>query len=498
MTDLLWALIALQIAMGGFDTFFHHEFTERLPWRPSQRQEMRLHGVRNLIYSAVFVLLGWTQPQGWFAYALLAGLFIELIITLIDFVEEDRTRKLPGTERVLHTVLALNYGAILALFTPVLLEWGGRTSSIDVVNYGLWSWLTVPAAVGTLVCGFRDLAAAKRLETLGHRSIRKLIPAFVEPKTVLVTGGTGFIGTRLVEALVSAGHNAIVLTREAEHASHLAQPVTVITDLDQIANAHRIDAIVNLAGHSIAGGLWTSAFKKKVKQSRIQMTRDLLELVKRLDHTPDCVINGSAVGAYSHQTDGPVDEATPVRGDGSFSEELCHAWETVAEGFTRNGVRTVILRLGMVLDWAGGPLGQMLIPFEWGAGGPFGNGKHMMSWISRDDAVRIILTALEDTAYAGPVNAVAPRPISNKCFASALGEALNRPSFATMPSWVLTTLLGDLGREIFLADQSVHPTKLKDYGYVFLDPNLESVFQPFSVKRPECLRLAAQPATARE
>jgi hypothetical protein len=119
-SPVLWTLIGLQIAMGGFDTLFHHEMTERLAWRPSQHFELRLHGARNLIYALLFLALGWTRPQGLWAMAVIALLFVEAIITLIDFVEEDRSRSLPASERVTHTLLALNYGAILALLLPVL------------------------------------------------------------------------------------------------------------------------------------------------------------------------------------------------------------------------------------------------------------------------------------------------------------------------------------------------------------------------------------------
>ena len=123
MTPLLWTLIAIQIAMGAFDTFYHHEMTERLAWRPSQRHELRLHGVRNILYALLFLILGWSEVHGYLAVMVIAVLVAEIVITLMDFVEEDISRKLPASERINHTLLALNYGAILVLLVPVLIEW---------------------------------------------------------------------------------------------------------------------------------------------------------------------------------------------------------------------------------------------------------------------------------------------------------------------------------------------------------------------------------------
>src|ERR1700723_2942874 len=123
MTPLLWTLIAIQISMGAFDTFYHHEMTERLAWRPSQRYELRLHGVRNILYALLFLILGWSEVHGYLAMMIIAVLVAEIVTTLMDFVEEDISRKLPASERINHTLLALNYGAILVLLVPVLIEW---------------------------------------------------------------------------------------------------------------------------------------------------------------------------------------------------------------------------------------------------------------------------------------------------------------------------------------------------------------------------------------
>src|SRR5579871_5097365 len=155
-STLLWILIGIQIAMGAFDTFYHHEMTERLAWRPSQRHELQLHGVRNVLYALLFLTLGWLGVHGIWAIVVIAVLAAELVITLMDFVEEDLSRKLPASERVNHTLLALNYGAILTLLLPVLVEWAGRPTGIIFVSYGYWSLLAAAAAIGVVVFGMRD------------------------------------------------------------------------------------------------------------------------------------------------------------------------------------------------------------------------------------------------------------------------------------------------------------------------------------------------------
>jgi hypothetical protein len=150
---LLWILIGIQIAMGAFDTFYHHEMTERLAWRPSQRHELQLHGVRNILYALLLLTLGWLEVHGIWAIVVIAVLIAEVVITLMDFVEEDLSRKLPASERVNHTLLALNYGAILVLLVPILIEWAGRSSEVQWVSYGHWSILAAVSATPSRFLG---------------------------------------------------------------------------------------------------------------------------------------------------------------------------------------------------------------------------------------------------------------------------------------------------------------------------------------------------------
>src|SRR2546421_5886854 len=165
-SPLLWTLIAVQLALGLFDIVYHHEIMERLAWRVSQRRELKLHGARNLAYAVLFLALGLFELKGVWAMLVIAVLAAEIIITLIDFVEEDLSRKLPASERVTHTLLALNYGAILVFLGPVLGGWAMRPTALVPASYGLWSAIAAAAACGVALFGLRDLAAAARVQRL--------------------------------------------------------------------------------------------------------------------------------------------------------------------------------------------------------------------------------------------------------------------------------------------------------------------------------------------
>src|SRR5437762_12358907 len=164
MTTMLWTLIAIQTAMAAFDTIYHHVLTERLAWRPSQRHELALHAARSFVSVALFLVLGSLEPHGVFAMLVMLALAIEVVITLADFIEEDMSRKLPASERVNHTLLAINYGAILVLALPLLAAWAGEPAAVKFVSYGYWSALMAFAAFGAAIFGARDMTAARRPE----------------------------------------------------------------------------------------------------------------------------------------------------------------------------------------------------------------------------------------------------------------------------------------------------------------------------------------------
>lgn len=466
MTDpILWTLIALQIAMGAFDTLFHHELTERLAWRPSQATELRLHAVRNGFYAIIFLTLGWSEPHGLFAWALIALLALELGITLWDFVEEDMTRALPATERITHTLLALNYGAILVLALPVLTEWAARDSAVLAAHYGAWSWLCLAAAGAVVAFGLRDWLAARRAPALAEPDAAPLA-AGLPRSHVLIAGGTGFVGQRLVAALVGAGHRVTVLTRDPAKAAGLPMPVTILTDLDQVPAEARIDAVVNLAGEGIADGPWTAQRRDRIIGSRLAMAAAVDRLLVRLRHRPATLITASAIGWYGLQGSTELDERS--RPAPCFSHEVCAATEAAAEPARQIGLRVVSLRIGLVLGLQGGVLARLLTPFEFGLGGRIGSGAQMMSWIHRDDLVRAIIHCLGEVSLAGPVNATAPKPVSNAAFAAALGRSLRRPALMPLPALPLRLALGDMARELLLGGQTVMPAKLQASGFRFV------------------------------
>ncbi len=476
-STLLWSLIALQVAFGAFDTLYHHELTERLPWRASQKDELRLHGVRNLFYAAIFLVIGWMEPKGVFAAALLAVLAIEIVITLMDFVEEDRSRRLPASERVLHTLLALNYGAILALLAPQLVAWSGEPAGVRLVSHGLMSWLCVFGAVGTTLFGLRDLGAAGRLARMKARRAGPLAAGLKAGSRVLVTGATGFIGSRLVEAMVAEGVHVTALVRDPKRAMEkLPAPIRLVSDLSAIRNDETVDAVVHLAGEPLADGLWTEKKKARVVESRRNLTHELIGLMARLAHAPDVFVAASAVGWYGMSGEEPLTEADSAC-DKSFSHESCAAVEEAARGAEILGVRVVRLRIGLVLDPAGGLLARMLLPFEFGLGAPFGHGRQMMSWISRDDLVRLIVYAVRNPALAGAVNATAPQAATNNAFTKALAKALGRPAIFRIPAAPLRLALGAFAEELLLGGQNVKPAKALAAGFVFADADLEAALR---------------------
>jgi len=474
-SSLLWTLITIQIAMGAFDTFYHHEMTERLAWRPSQRHELQLHGVRNMLYALLFLTLGWLEVHGVWAMIVIAVLVAEVVITLMDFVEEDMSRKLPASERINHTLLALNYGAILVLLLPVLIEWARESVAVKTVFYGYWSVLAAVSAAGVGIFGLRDLAASKRLARLSGTAATNLVQELPGRQTILVTGATGFIGSRLVSSLANAGHQVIALVRNPAKADVLHPPFTLITSLDQLSSDTKIDAIVNLAGEPIGNGLWTEAKRRKIVDSRVGITEDVVRLIGRLDRRPAVMLSGSAIGWYGLWQDQPLTES--AKAHACFSHELCDAWEKAAARATEYGVRVVCLRTGLVVGTEGGFLTRMLTPFEFGLGGPMGSGKQWMSWIERDDLVRLIVHALARSDLSGPINATAPIPVTNMKFTEELGRRLKRPALFRIPAALLRHVAGDLADELLLGGQRVIPNKALSSGFVFRHETLRSAFE---------------------
>lgn len=471
----LVTLLSVQILMGGLDILYHHELTEGLSWRPSAARELKLHGTRNALYAVIFITIGYFEPHGVWAQVFAGILLIEILITLADFVEEDRSRRLPSTERILHTILAINYGAILALFIPVLHTWSQLDSILVFTGHGLLPTGMAFCALGVFVCAIRDFwrsIMVNRLQNPNPGSLTDILP---ERRHFLITGGTGFVGRRLIASLLENGHEVTVLTRDIRKAAALELPVRTLTTLETVANNNHIDVIINLAGEPIAGGRWTEQRRQRIYESRIGTTSALVDLMNRLEHKPEVFLSASAIGWYGPQGDDTFPETE--EGSPSFTRLICQAWEAEARRAEALGIRTCLLRIGLVLDRDGGILSGLLPVFELGLGGPIGNGRQWMSWIHRDDLVRLIAHAIVTKTVTGPINAVAPNPVRNREFAATLACALNRPAVIPLPALPLKIALGTMAEEIMLSGQRVIPWQASASQFEFIHRTLESALQ---------------------
>jgi uncharacterized protein (TIGR01777 family) len=423
----------------------------------------------------LFLVLGWLEVHGVLAIAIIAVLVIEVVITLMDFVEEDLSRKLPPSERINHTLLAINYGAILLLLLPVLIDWAMRPTSIEPAYAGLLSVFATASAAGAALFGARDFAATRRLGRMTSVPAATLVDKLPARRSVLVTGATGFIGSRLVASLTASGHQVIALIRNPAKADMLLPPITLITSLDQLPTETRISAIVNLAGEPIGNGLWTEAKRRDILASRVSITTDIVRLIARLEHKPSVLVSGSAIGWYGLWQDQVLTES--AKSHACFSHELCEAWEKAARPAGDHGVRVVYLRTGLVIGADGGFITRMLTPFEFGVGGPLGSGKQWMSWIERDDLVRLIAHVIARPELSGPINATAPIPVTNTKFTEELGRRLHRPAIFRVPAALLRVVGGDFADELLLGGQRVLPNKALSNGFVFRHETLRSAFE---------------------
>jgi len=279
---------------------------------------------------------------------------------------------------------------------------------------------------------------------------------------ILITGGTGFIGTPLSRELRSSGHTVVVTTRRPSDVKEKLtwNPPDLIPP-DVISN---FDAVINLAGEPIAPGRWTKRRKKLIMSSRINTTHALVQSMRISNPKPKVLISASAIGYYGAHGDEFVTEDMPPSSD--FLAEVCKTWEEEALKAEELGVRVVLVRTGGVLESDGGALPQMMLPFRFFLGGAIGSGKQWFSWIHRDDVVGIIKYALENGTVSGPVNATAPVPVTNMDFSAALGKALNRPSWLSVPGFIVKLTLGELG-SVLLTGQRVLPEKALKAGYQF-------------------------------
>ena len=477
-------LMAAQGILGAFDTLYHHELTQALASRPSARRELGIHAVRAMIYAVLFIgLSAWAWHGAW-AWVLMAIFGIEIVLTLWDFVIEDLTRLLPATERVTHTVLAINAGAFIILLALNLPAWQAQATTLVWQPHGWLSVFLALCGVGVGLSGLRDAWAVRQLGKHQARPAPAPIHFADTSQHVLVTGGTGFIGQLLVHALVLDGHQVTVLTRRPRQSAWLLDGAArCIADLQHLPASTRVDVVINLAGARILGWRWTARRQAALLKSRLGPTQAVVDWIAQAVHKPQLLLSASAIGFYGVQARGDaarLDEGSPAQA--IFMSQLCQQWEEVASGAQAYGTRVACLRLGLVLG-RGGALPMMLLPVRLGAGGRMGDGQQLFSWIHVQDVLRAVAHIWQASNTAGAAadqprawNLTAPEAPTQMQFVRTAAQVLRRPAFVPMPGWPVRLALGEQA-DLLLEGQRVRPARLEANGFVFAYPTLRSALQ---------------------
>lgn len=292
---------------------------------------------------------------------------------------------------------------------------------------------------------------------------------------IVVTGATGLVGSALVPSLVAGGHSVVRLVRKQSNASGdnvtdaLWQPDRGEIDAAALAGC---DAAVHLAGENISEGRWTDEKKRRILESRTKGTRLISETLARLTPRPRVLVSASATGYYGDRGDELLTEQSTS--GKNFVAEVCREWEAATEPARAAGIRTALLRFGIVLSREGGALVKMMTPVKLGVGGRLGSGRQYYSWIAIEDAVAGVRHALENEAVSGPVNLVSPQPVTNGEFTKELGRALSRPTLFAVPAFAARLAFGEMADELLLASARVEPAQLEATGFEFKHPTLEA------------------------
>ncbi len=292
---------------------------------------------------------------------------------------------------------------------------------------------------------------------------------------ILVTGATGFVGSALVQFLLSQGHDVRCMVRRSSTPGSDDIEWNPIKRSVNTAALEGFDAVVHLAGENIAGGRWTTGRKRRIRDSRVISTLFLAGVLAECRKKPRVLISASAVGYYGDR--GPkllIEESPPGWG---FLPDVCKAWEAATASSAQAGIRVVNLRMGMVLGAGGGTLHRMLGPFRAGVGGVIGDGSQFWSWIAQDDLNAAFLHVIQTEALSGPVNAVSPYPVTNREFTKILGHVLLRRTILPMPGLAAKLALGGMAGALLLASARVEPVKLIASGFKFQFANLEQALR---------------------
>jgi uncharacterized protein (TIGR01777 family) len=291
---------------------------------------------------------------------------------------------------------------------------------------------------------------------------------------ILISGSHGLVGTALIQALESEGHDILRLVRYAPHSE---TEIEWSPDRYSIALARLegFDAVVHLAGESIAEGRWSDEKKKQIRESRVKGTRLLGDALANLTNPPQTFVCASAIGYYGHRGDELLTEASAPGND--FLSGVCVEWESATALASEKGIRVVNCRFGIILDAKGGALKKMLPPFRMGVGGRIGSGNQWMSWIALDDVVSGIKFALANDSIRGPVNFVAPAPVTNAEFTKTLGQVLSRPTIFPIPAFGVRLMFAEMADALLLSSQRVEPVILQTSGYLFQHPQLDGALR---------------------
>jgi uncharacterized protein (TIGR01777 family) len=290
----------------------------------------------------------------------------------------------------------------------------------------------------------------------------------------LITGASGLVGRRLADRRRSAGCRVRALVRRAarDDSEITWDPATGRLEA---AALEGVDEVVHLAGEPIAEGRWTASKKKAIRESRVNSTRLLAEALARMTRKPRVFVSASAIGFYGDRGEELLTEASAA-GDG-FLAGVAREWEAATQPAAEAGIRVVNARFGVILATGGGALAKLLKPFRMGVGGPVGKARQYMSWVSIDDVIRALEFCLDRPTLSGPVNVVAPEPVTNRAFTEALGKAIHRPAVVPVPEMAISLMFGEMGRETILASARVIPQRLQDAGFEFEHPTLDAALQ---------------------
>lgn len=334
--------------------------------------------------------------------------------------------------------------------------------------------------LGAVCGGALTRRSLDRLFTYRHTMTRQDMLAHTAtqggvPMHIAVTGASGLLGSALLSFLSGGGHRLTRLVRPGATAGAAAIEWDPQTGRLEAGALEGLDGVVHLAGENIAAKRWTAGQKVRIRDSRVAPTRLLSETLAKLSRPPKVLVCASAIGLYGDRGAELMAEDSPA-GSG-FLAEVCEAWEAASQAARDAGIRTVLLRIGVVLSPAGGALARMLLPFRLGTGGVIGTGEQYWSWIGLDDVVGAIHHALLTATLEGPVNAVAPQPVTNREFTKTLGRVLSRPTLLPLPGFAARLALGEMADDLLLSSTRVEPARLLASGYSFRHPELEGALR---------------------